>query len=91
MGHEDQDLLHPSIRDHWALRGYSKQPRRAASPLGRLVEEEERWKAPDPQGVLTQNWGGIEQNRSITCMMLKAKANDRRKNLALCRDEFRGP
>ncbi|GFX33590.1 hypothetical protein TNCV_1932571 [Trichonephila clavipes] len=31
--------------------------RRAASPLVRLVEGEERWKAPDqPQSVLPQNW-----------------------------------
>ncbi|GFW75568.1 uncharacterized protein TNCV_4427511 [Trichonephila clavipes] len=54
--------------------------RRAASPLVRLVEGEETWKAPDhPQRVLPQNWGGIEQNRTVTCMLLKAKGNDRRK------------
>ncbi|GFX13867.1 hypothetical protein TNCV_3421781 [Trichonephila clavipes] len=29
------------------------------------------------------NWGGIEQNRTVTCMVLKAKANDRRKNSSL--------
>ncbi|GFV99077.1 hypothetical protein TNCV_1510551 [Trichonephila clavipes] len=35
---------------------------RAASPLVRLVEGEEMWKASDhPQGVLPQNWGGIKQ------------------------------
>ncbi|GFW04510.1 hypothetical protein TNCV_878791 [Trichonephila clavipes] len=44
-----------------------------------------------PQGVLSQNWGGTEQNRAVPCMVLKAKANDRRKNLALSRDELRGP
>ncbi|GFW96007.1 hypothetical protein TNCV_957221 [Trichonephila clavipes] len=66
--------------------------RRAASPLVRLVEGEERWEAPGhTQGVLLQNFGEIEQNRTVTCMGLKAKANDRRKNLALSRDEFRGP
>ncbi|GFW08262.1 uncharacterized protein TNCV_1655771 [Trichonephila clavipes] len=43
------------------------------------------------QGVLPQNWGGNEPNRTVTCMVLKAKANDRRQNLALSRDEFRGP
>ncbi|GFU70111.1 hypothetical protein TNCV_3807421 [Trichonephila clavipes] len=32
-----------------------------------------------------------EQNRTITFIVLKAKANDRRKNLALSLDEFRGP
>ncbi|GFW24576.1 uncharacterized protein TNCV_2404411 [Trichonephila clavipes] len=62
--------------------------RRAASPLARLVEEE-RWEAPDhPQVVLPPNWGGTEQNRTVTCMVLKAKANDRRKNLSLSCDEF---
>ncbi|GFV57645.1 hypothetical protein TNCV_3132331 [Trichonephila clavipes] len=30
-----------------------------------------------PQGVLPQNWGGTEQNRTVTCMVLKATANDR--------------
>ncbi|GFW45380.1 uncharacterized protein TNCV_4734871 [Trichonephila clavipes] len=65
--------------------------RKAASLLVRLVEEEERWEAPDhPQGVLPQNWGESELNRSVTCMVLKATANDRR-HLALCHDEFRGP
>ncbi|GFX86129.1 cullin-4A [Trichonephila clavipes] len=31
-----------------------------------------------PQGVLPQNWGETEINSSITCMVLKAMANDRR-------------
>ncbi|GFT85143.1 putative RNA-directed DNA polymerase from transposon BS [Trichonephila clavipes] len=35
-----------------------------------------------PRGVHPQNWGETEQNRTITCMVLKAKANDRRKDLA---------
>ncbi|GFS72346.1 uncharacterized protein TNCV_1827471 [Trichonephila clavipes] len=57
--------------------------RRAASPLVWLVEGEERWEAPDhPQGFLPLNWGGTEQKRTVTCMVLKAKANDRRKILA---------
>ncbi|GFX53490.1 hypothetical protein TNCV_4652761 [Trichonephila clavipes] len=65
--------------------------RRAASPLVRLVEGEERWEAPDhPQGVLSLNWDETELNRSVTCMVLKALANDRC-HLALCHDEFRGP
>ncbi|GFW09563.1 uncharacterized protein TNCV_3996691 [Trichonephila clavipes] len=71
--------------------GGTLNSRRAASPLKRLVEVEERWEISDhPQGVL-QNWGGTEQNRTLTCMVLKAKANDRRKNLTLSLDEFRGP
>ncbi|GFT59192.1 uncharacterized protein TNCV_3891491 [Trichonephila clavipes] len=65
--------------------------RQAASPLGRLVEGEERWEAPDhPQGILPQNWGETELNHSVTCVVLKATANDRR-HLALCYDKFRKP
>ncbi|GFW77334.1 uncharacterized protein TNCV_924501 [Trichonephila clavipes] len=38
--------------------GGTLNSRRAASPLLRLGEEKERWKAPDPsQGVLPQNCG----------------------------------
>ncbi|GFV06572.1 uncharacterized protein TNCV_2948941 [Trichonephila clavipes] len=66
--------------------------RRAACPLVGLVEVEERWEAPDhPQGILPQNWGGTEQTRTVTCMVLKAKSNDRRRNLALSRSGFRAP
>ncbi|GFW49288.1 hypothetical protein TNCV_3057981 [Trichonephila clavipes] len=55
--------------------------RRAPSPLMRLVGEEERWEATDLHlGVFPQNWGGTKQNRTVICMVLKAKANDRRKN-----------
>ncbi|GFU19303.1 hypothetical protein TNCV_3032281 [Trichonephila clavipes] len=55
--------------------------RRAACPLVGLVEEVERWKAPDnPQGVLPQKWGETEQKCTVTCMVIKAKANGRRKN-----------
>ncbi|GFY07683.1 uncharacterized protein TNCV_4095531 [Trichonephila clavipes] len=65
---------------------------RAPSPLVRLVEREEKWEAPDhPQGALPQNWGESEPIRPVTCMVLKVKANDRRKNLALSRDEFCRP
>ncbi|GFX23606.1 uncharacterized protein TNCV_3770791 [Trichonephila clavipes] len=63
--------------------------RRAASPFVRLVEGEKRSEAPDhPQGILPQNWGETELNRSVACLMLKATAYDRRL-LALCHDEFR--
>ncbi|GFU27152.1 uncharacterized protein TNCV_775711 [Trichonephila clavipes] len=72
--------------------GGTLNSRRAANPLVWLVEGEERCEAPDhPQGFLPLNCGGTEQKRTVTCMVLKAKANDRRKILALCRDEFRGP
>ncbi|GFV53022.1 HTH_Tnp_Tc3_2 domain-containing protein [Trichonephila clavipes] len=43
--------------------------RRAASPVVWLVEGD--------QGFLPLNWGGTEQKRTVTCMVLKAKANDR--------------
>ncbi|GFW15440.1 uncharacterized protein TNCV_4655801 [Trichonephila clavipes] len=60
--------------------GVTLNSRRAASPLVWLVEEEKRWEASDhPQGFLPLNWGGTEQKRTVTCTVLKAKANDRRK------------
>ncbi|GFX85195.1 hypothetical protein TNCV_1647421 [Trichonephila clavipes] len=43
-----------------------------------------------PQGVRTQNKDGTEQNPTPTGMVLKAKDNDRRKNIALSSDEFHG-
>ncbi|GFT41822.1 uncharacterized protein TNCV_1666851 [Trichonephila clavipes] len=65
---------------------------RAESPLVRLVEGGKRWEYPDhSQGALPQNWGETEQNRTVTCMVLKAKDNDKRKILALSPNEFRGP
>ncbi|GFT47477.1 uncharacterized protein TNCV_3750101 [Trichonephila clavipes] len=64
---------------------------RAASPLLRLVEGEEKWEAFDHlQGVLPLNWGGTEPNRTVTYMVLKDTANDRR-HIDHCHDEFRGP
>ncbi|GFW68561.1 uncharacterized protein TNCV_529161 [Trichonephila clavipes] len=40
---------------------------------------EDRWEPPDHlQDVLLQNWGGTEPNRTVTCMVLKTTANDRR-------------
>ncbi|GFY03115.1 uncharacterized protein TNCV_981201 [Trichonephila clavipes] len=60
--------------------GGTLNSRRAPSPLVWLVEGEERWEAPDnPQGFLPLNWCGTEQKRIVTCMVLKAKANDRLK------------
>ncbi|GFY11265.1 hypothetical protein TNCV_4472511 [Trichonephila clavipes] len=43
-----------------------------------------------PQGVLPLNWDETELNCSVTCMVLKATANERR-HLALCHEEFREP
>ncbi|GFU89064.1 uncharacterized protein TNCV_2895121 [Trichonephila clavipes] len=74
--------------------GGTLNSRRAANHRVRLVEREERlgpltipW-GPTP---LSKNWDGIEQNRSVNYMVLKAKANDRRKNLTLRNYKFRGP
>ncbi|GFV44807.1 cullin-4A [Trichonephila clavipes] len=50
--------------------------RRAASPLVWLEEGEERCETPDHPSP--QNWGGTELNCTVTCMVLKATANDRR-------------
>ncbi|GFV57053.1 uncharacterized protein TNCV_2931761 [Trichonephila clavipes] len=59
--------------------GSTLNNRRASSPLVRLMEKEEWWEASDhPQGVLPQNWGRTKQNRTVTCMDLKAVANDKR-------------
>ncbi|GFU08973.1 uncharacterized protein TNCV_1318481 [Trichonephila clavipes] len=59
--------------------GSTLNSRRAASSLVRLMAGDERWEAPDyPQGVFPQNWGGTELNRTVTCMVLKATANNRR-------------
>ncbi|GFU43124.1 uncharacterized protein TNCV_947421 [Trichonephila clavipes] len=70
--------------------GDALNSRQAVSRLVKLVEEKERWEALDhPQGP-PQNWGENEKNRTVTCVILKVKANDKRKNLTLSCDEFRG-
>ncbi|GFU98768.1 uncharacterized protein TNCV_1214841 [Trichonephila clavipes] len=64
----------------------------AAIPVLKWVEGEERWEASDhSQGVRSQNWGGIYQNRTVTCMVLIAKANYRRNIPTLSHEEFRRP
>ncbi|GFT48474.1 uncharacterized protein TNCV_3822591 [Trichonephila clavipes] len=61
--------------------GDTLNSRRATSPLVKLVEGEERWEAPGhPQVFIPLNWGGTEQNCTVTCFVLTAKADDRRKN-----------
>ncbi|GFT21969.1 uncharacterized protein TNCV_2383451 [Trichonephila clavipes] len=53
-----------------------------------MNELEARWqrhlKSETPYD-LPQNWDGIEPNRPVTCMVLKATANDRRKCSRLLR------
>ncbi|GFT34848.1 uncharacterized protein TNCV_3878651 [Trichonephila clavipes] len=71
--------------------GSTLNSQRFASPLVRFVEGEARWEASDhPQSVLPLNSGVIDENYTVTCMVLKAKVNDWCKNLALSRNEFRG-
>ncbi|GFT63648.1 uncharacterized protein TNCV_870831 [Trichonephila clavipes] len=70
--------------------GSTLNSHRAANPFVRLVEGIQRLEAPDhPRGVLPQNWGGNQLNRSAICMVLKATANGGH-HLGLRRDEFRG-
>ncbi|GFT74218.1 uncharacterized protein TNCV_4081391 [Trichonephila clavipes] len=58
-----------------ARHGGTLNSHQAASPLVWLVEEEEKWEVPGhPQGFLPLNWGVTEQIRTVTCMVLKAKA-----------------
>ncbi|GFW35721.1 uncharacterized protein TNCV_4435701 [Trichonephila clavipes] len=53
--------------------------RQAAYTLVRLVKGEEKWEDLDHlQGILPQNWGGAELNHTVTCMVLKATAIDKR-------------
>ncbi|GFY32235.1 cullin-4A [Trichonephila clavipes] len=71
--------------------GGTLNSRRAASPLVRLAEKEEMLDAPDhSQNVFHQTCGGTELNCTVTCMLFKAKAKDRRKNLALAAMNFVG-
>ncbi|GFU52510.1 uncharacterized protein TNCV_2115071 [Trichonephila clavipes] len=58
--------------------GGTLNSRRAASPLVRLMEEDERWEALTLLRVFSLKIGGTELNRTVTCMAFKAKANDRR-------------
>ncbi|GFW40291.1 uncharacterized protein TNCV_1018491 [Trichonephila clavipes] len=56
------------------------------SPFMRLVEEKQRWEAPDHlQGILPQNWGWTEPNRTVTCKVLIAMSNDQRTSSPLLR------
>ncbi|GFX69571.1 hypothetical protein TNCV_1769401 [Trichonephila clavipes] len=60
--------------------GGTLNSRRAASPVVWLVEGGREVGGPcPPPGFSPSKLGGTEQNRTVTSM-LKAKANDRRKN-----------
>ncbi|GFV99789.1 uncharacterized protein TNCV_5081491 [Trichonephila clavipes] len=84
---EDMDVYKSIVPSR---HGGTLNSHRTASLLVRMVKGKESWEAPDhTQSVLPLNWGETELNSSVTCMVLKATANDRR-HLALCHDEFRG-
>ncbi|GFU79105.1 hypothetical protein TNCV_3544131 [Trichonephila clavipes] len=68
-------------------RGVTLNTHRAASPLLRLVEGEERL-GPLTNSrvfVLLQNWDGTEPKLTVTYMVLKAMDNDRRTSSSLAR------
>ncbi|GFT32016.1 hypothetical protein TNCV_3468611 [Trichonephila clavipes] len=44
----------------------------------------------DHPRAFPQNWGGTEQNRTVTCIILKATANDRRTASTLATTNFVG-
>ncbi|GFU62805.1 hypothetical protein TNCV_4278891 [Trichonephila clavipes] len=80
LGHEDNLKVRTWVRNPektWmslnvsclrGMHGGTLNSRRAASSLGRLVEGEERWEAPDTSKVFSlQNWGGTKPNRIVTC------------------------
>ncbi|GFT52397.1 uncharacterized protein TNCV_502271 [Trichonephila clavipes] len=70
--------------------GGTRNSRRVASLLVRMVEAEERREATDhPQCVLTQNRSGIQPNCTVNSMGLKATDNYR--SSPLCCHEFHGP
>ncbi|GFU47798.1 uncharacterized protein TNCV_4465421 [Trichonephila clavipes] len=70
--------------------GGTLNSRRVASAHVRLVKGEEKLEVLGPlQGFLPLNWGGTEKSRTVTCMVLKAKANDKCKILAFSHDELR--
>ncbi|GFT78427.1 hypothetical protein TNCV_982021 [Trichonephila clavipes] len=76
-------------RDVITLLNSKRKRKRAQSKTGEFLTKENvfaggSWEIP-------QNWDGTEQNLTVICVVLKAKANDRRQNLALNHDEFRGP
>ncbi|GFW15638.1 hypothetical protein TNCV_3581361 [Trichonephila clavipes] len=56
--------------------GGTQNSRRTASPLAKLVSGTEMCYPNHLQCILPQNWGGTGPNRTVTCMVLKATAND---------------
>ncbi|GFS61372.1 uncharacterized protein TNCV_3105551 [Trichonephila clavipes] len=86
---EDMDVC-KCIVSSW--HGGALNSRRAASPLVRLVEGEERWKAPDPPLKVFSLKIGMDPSKIVLspawCLKLRLTTGVR--ILALSRDEFRG-
>ncbi|GFV68711.1 hypothetical protein TNCV_1902271 [Trichonephila clavipes] len=58
----------------------------SAATLGNLQTLEERWEAPNHfPDVIPQNWDETKPSRTVTCMMLKTTANERRTFSSLSR------
>ncbi|GFW80866.1 hypothetical protein TNCV_3779461 [Trichonephila clavipes] len=57
----------------------------AASLLMWLEEREERWEAPDPFQDVLPPTRGTEPKYAVTCLVLKAMANDRHPTIPLPR------
>ncbi|GFX95146.1 uncharacterized protein TNCV_3606051 [Trichonephila clavipes] len=60
--------------------GGTLNSRPATSNLVRLVEGEERWEALTIPGYSPSILGGTELNRTVTCKVFRATANDRLKS-----------
>ncbi|GFV44369.1 hypothetical protein TNCV_998931 [Trichonephila clavipes] len=70
------------------LHGVTLNSRRAASPLVKLVEREERWESPYHPRVFSFKIGvELGQNHTVWCSKLRLTAGV---HLDLCRNEFRG-
>ncbi|GFY25515.1 hypothetical protein TNCV_2486351 [Trichonephila clavipes] len=80
---EDRDVCNCIVR---LWHGGILNIHRASSPLVRWVKGKEKCEAPiQPRSILPQTLSGTKPNLSVTCMELKAEANDRRKTSPLPR------
>ncbi|GFX38630.1 hypothetical protein TNCV_3476201 [Trichonephila clavipes] len=71
-----EDIL---VEKGFLWHGGTLHSRRAARFLVRLVAGDERWEAPNPPSKL--GWNKL--NRTVTCMVLEATANDMRASRVL--------
>ncbi|GFX29780.1 uncharacterized protein TNCV_4749091 [Trichonephila clavipes] len=72
----------------------SREGKKKGSEVKRELEEKGSYDNPTPQAhadTSRDDFQGEVYHSTITCMVPKAMVNDRRKNLGLSLDEFRGP